>query len=486
VAAIVAGTRGSSERLLMGIDRLDYTKGIPRRLLAYERLLTRHPELRGRVRLVQVAVPSRTAVDAHAGFRQQVDGLVGRINGRFGTATWAPVHYVYRRLSEVEVSALYRAADVLLVTPIRDGMNLVAKEFVAARSDGGGVLVLSEFAGAASELAEAVHVNPYDVEGSSRAYHRALTMPEPERRARMRSLRRRVFAYDVNRWSSNFLDQLAHSAARREALPTAAASHEALARAEAALCAAPSLVLLLDYDGTLVRLAATPELATPDDDLIALLAGLAARPGTTVHLVSGRARDELEQWFGHLPVGLHAEHGQWSRAPDGVWVGAEVPAGTWRERAAEILEDFAARTPGSLVERKRSGLAWHYRMADPEYGALQANELKLHLTSLLSNAPVELLSGDKVVELRPHGAHKGRAVAAALPADLRGVTVAAFGDDTTDEDLFAAVPRGHWTFRVGNAPSRARLRLRSVEEVRAVLGRLAPVSIMPPALGAIL
>ena len=221
----------------------------------------------------------------------------------------------------------------------------------------------------------------------------------------MRSLRRRVFAYDVNRWSSNFLDQLAHSAARREALPTAAASHEALARAEAALCAAPSLVLLLDYDGTLVRLAATPELATPDDDLIALLAGLAARPGTTVHLVSGRARDELEQWFGHLPVGLHAEHGQWSRAPDGVWVGAEVPAGTWRERAAEILEDFAARTPGSLVERKRSGLAWHYRMADPEYGALQANELKLHLTSLLSNALVEHLRARRSQDGAERGGH---------------------------------------------------------------------------------
>ena len=205
----MADTRRAGERLLVGIDRLDYTRGIPRRLLAYERMFTHPPELRGHVRLAQVAVPSRTSVDAYAGFRQQVDGLVGRINGRFGTATWAPVHYVYRGLSEVEVSALYRAADVLLVTPIRDGMNLVAKEFVAARSDGGGVLVLSEFAGAASELAEAVQVNPYDIEGSARTYHRAVTMPEAERRARMRSMRRCVFAYDVFRWSGAFLDQLA-------------------------------------------------------------------------------------------------------------------------------------------------------------------------------------------------------------------------------------------------------------------------------------
>jgi trehalose 6-phosphate synthase/phosphatase len=475
VAGRVADLAASGgEQLLVGIDRLDYTKGIPRRLLAYERLLAGHPELHGRVRLVQVAVPSRTTVDTYAGFRQQVDQLVGRINGRFGSASWAPVHYLYRALAEVEVSALYRAAHVLLVTPIRDGMNLVAKEFVAARSDDDGVLVLSEFAGAASELAEAVHVNPYDVEGSARAYHRALSMAVTERRARMRSMRRRVFAYDGARWLASYLGQLERAAARRAATYGALARPEAVAGAEAALRNAVRLVIFLDYDGTLVRFAATPGLATPDAALFALLGRLAARRRTDVHIITGRSRDEIEQWFGHLPIGLHAEHGQWSRGPDGTWVAAALTAGTWRERAAEILEDFAARTPGALVEHKRSGLAWHYRMADPEYGAVQANELKVHLATLLSNEPVAILTGNKVVELRPHGVHKGRAVAAALPTDLRGVTVAAFGDDTTDEDLFAAVPEGAWTFIVGAAPSRARLRLASHEDVRALLERLTP------------
>ncbi|MFO0610555.1 MAG: bifunctional alpha,alpha-trehalose-phosphate synthase (UDP-forming)/trehalose-phosphatase [Polyangiales bacterium] len=483
VAALAAELRGAAERLLVGIDRLDSTKGIPRRLLAYERLLRHHPELVGRVRLVQVAVPSRPSADGYAGFRRQVDGLIGRINGRFGTASWTPVHYVYRGLSDDEVAALYRAADALLVTPIRDGMNLVAKEFVAARSDGGGALVLSEFAGAASELAEAVLVNPYDVEGSARAYHRALTMPAAERGARMRSLRRRVFAHDVACWSRSFLDHLAQHVARRDALPTAVAGHEALARAEAALRVAPSLVLLLDYDGALVRVAATPELAAPDDELAPLLERLAARPGAAVHVVSGRSRDELERWFGHLPIGLHAEHGQWSRVPAGPWVGTDVPGGTWPERAAEILEEFAARTPGSIVEHKRSGLAWHYRMADPEYGAAQANELKVHLAALLSNVPVEIRAGERVVEICPHGANKGRAVAAALPEDPRGVTVAAIGGDASDEDLFAAAPPGAWTFCVGNAPSRARLRLASVNDVRALLARLTAGSMAPPAIG---
>ena len=478
VAALAAEFRGApGERLLVGIDRLDDTKGIPRRLLAYERMLAEHPELHGQVRLVQVAVPSRTDVEAYAELRQQVDALIGRINGRFGSPRWAPVHYVYRNLSEQHVVALYRAADALLVTPLRDGMNLVAKEFVAARSDEDGVLVLSEFAGAATELAEALHVNPYDIERSAAAYHRALVMPAAERRARMQTLRHRVFSYDVRWWSRTFLANLARSGQRTDHHPpgySAPADVAHAAEAMTAARAAGALVLLLDYDGTLVPIASTPELAQPDDALRALLSRLAACPGLAVHVVSGRGRDVLEAWLGGLPVGLHAEHGQWSRTPLGSWVGGELPPDPWRDRALEILEDFAARTPGSLVERKRSGLAWHYRMADPEYGVLQANELKVHLASLLSNAPVEVLSGDKVVELRPSGVNKGRVVTAVLAGAPEGTVVAAFGDDRTDEDLFAALPPDALSFHVGVAPSRARLRLATVDDVRALLAGVCP------------
>jgi trehalose 6-phosphate synthase/phosphatase len=198
-----------SVRILVGVDRLDYTKGIPRRLLAYERMLHAHPELREKVRLVQVAVPSRTNVGAYQDFRALVDGLVGRINGAFGTARWVPVHYIFRALSEPDLVALYRAADVMLVTPLRDGMNLVAKEFVASRTDGDGVLVLSEFAGAAWELPEALQVNPYDVDGSAEVYYRALEMPREERRVRLAPLRTRVQTFDVHRWVASFLECLA-------------------------------------------------------------------------------------------------------------------------------------------------------------------------------------------------------------------------------------------------------------------------------------
>jgi trehalose 6-phosphate synthase/phosphatase len=212
LAAIALPTQesgGADVALFVGVDRLDYTKGIPRRLLlAFEQLLARHPELRGRVRLVQVAVPSRTAVRAYQRFRHDLDALVGRINGAFGTPRWNPVHYLYRSVPQAQLLALYRAARVMLVTPVRDGMNLVAKEFVACRADEDGVLVLSEFVGAAAELTDALRVNPFDVDGAAETYHRALTMPRDERRARMRAMRARVMSYDVHAWAASFLDAL--------------------------------------------------------------------------------------------------------------------------------------------------------------------------------------------------------------------------------------------------------------------------------------
>jgi trehalose 6-phosphate synthase/phosphatase len=209
VAAKASEFTLGAQRLLVGIDRLDYSKGIPRRLLALEQLLTEHPEWREKVRLVQVAVPSRGGVSAYRRFRAEVDRLVGRINGVFATPTWTPIHYLYRSVPEVTLLALYRAADVMLVTPVRDGMNLVAKEFVASRTDDDGVLVLSEFAGAADELSDAVIVNPYDVDGMAAAMHRALTMSEAERRMRMHALREKVVANDVHHWASTFLEALA-------------------------------------------------------------------------------------------------------------------------------------------------------------------------------------------------------------------------------------------------------------------------------------
>ena len=480
VEAEAEALRGDgSVRILVGVDRLDYTKGIPRRLLAFEKMLKSHPELRERVRLVQVAVPSRTGVEAYQEFRSLVDGLVGRINGAFGTPRWVPVHYIFRGLSAADLVAIYRAADVMLVTPLRDGMNLVAKEFIASRTDGDGVLVLSEFAGAAWELPEALQVNPYDTEASAEIFFRALTMDVDERRARLAPLRERVAAFDVHRWVSLFLEQL-EKVSGPAVRTTSPAGGEAALREELnrALERNDELLLLLDYDGTLVPFTATPELARPDAELIHLLRALADRPDTEVHIVSGRSREALEQWVGSLPIWLHAEHGFWSRAPgQGEWTPAADIHGSWREPVVAILRDITARTPGSLIEVKAVAIAWHYRMADLETGARRANELRIHLNQLLSNQPVEILAGNRVLEIRPYGVHKGRIVPPMSPEREARTTMLAIGDDRTDEDLFTSLPPEAISARVGPGPTRARFRLDGTAAVRGVLRMLADAGV---------
>jgi trehalose 6-phosphate synthase/phosphatase len=207
VAAEALRVRGDGP-LFVGVDRLDYTKGIPERLRAFERLLESDPTLHGRARLVQVAVPSREQVSGYASIREDVEALVARINHRWGTPDWQPVDYRYRSIGLKTLAALYRAADVMLVTPIRDGMNLVAKEFVACRPDCDGVLVLSERAGAAAELRTALLVDPTDERELADAYSAALGMRPAERRVRMRHLRLTVAAHDVFRWAECVLESL--------------------------------------------------------------------------------------------------------------------------------------------------------------------------------------------------------------------------------------------------------------------------------------
>jgi trehalose 6-phosphate synthase/phosphatase len=245
-----------------------------------------------------------------------------------------------------------------------------------------------------------------------------------------------------------------------------------LARAVAALRSAPALLVLLDYDGTLVPFADLPHLAAPDPALLRLVTRLAERPRTAVHIVSGRARDALEQWLGALPVSLHAEHGFWSRSPAGTWEGAPLPDLSWMERARAVLETFRAKTPGSLIEQKTVAIAWHYRMADPRLGARRANDLRLRLADTFPDGAVAILAGDKVVELRPRGVHKGRVVEQVTRDVAPGTALLAMGDDRTDEDMFAALPPGGTAVHVGHASSRAPLRVQDWQGARAILEQL--------------
>jgi trehalose 6-phosphate synthase/phosphatase len=236
---------------------------------------------------------------------------------------------------------------------------------------------------------------------------------------------------------------------------------------------ASGLALLLDYDGTLVELTAIPDQAVPDPRLLDLLRRLCARPGTEVNLVSGRKRATLERWFSGLPAGLYAEHGLWSRPPSGEWTAAEIPPDSWRAPVLALLRDFTDRTPGSLVEEKTAGFAWLFRGADPAWGEVQAGELAARLSTLLARAPLEILSGEKVLEVRPRGIDKGRAVAEVVAHNPPGTLLVALGDDRTDEDLFAALPPDAIAMHVGPAPSRAPLRLPDVAAARALLEEIA-------------
>lgn len=462
------------QQIVLGVDRLDYTKGIPQRLRALERILEREPSLRKSFRFVQVAVPSRTKVKAYADLRRSVDEMVGRINGAFGSMTDMPVHYLYRGYSMRNLVALYKAADVMLVTPLRDGMNLVAKEFVASRDDEQGVLVLSEFAGAMSELGEAVLTNPWDSDGLSRAIKLALAMPLDERAGRMRALRQRVLTHDVHTWANSFIEKLENvPGVERMPNTNSSAPPSTQTMLVAQMKSASALLLLLDYDGTLVDLKSTPEMAAPDAELVALLSDLTRRAKTDVRLVTGRSRESIAGFVGHLPLTIYAEHGAWARpAGDDEWRMLQPLQLEWKDSIRPILEEFVDRTPGARLEEKYASLAWHYRLSDATVGPLQARELAAHLTDVLSNAPVEVLHGEKVIEVRQLGVNKGHVVELAIGEASDDALVVAFGDDRTDEDMFEALPEGALAIHVGPRPSIAPYRLDSPAAARALLASL--------------
>ena len=456
--------------LLLGVDRLDYTKGLPRRMLALEALLQANPDLRDHIRLIQVAVPSRDEVPSYQEFRREIEGLIGRINGTYGTVTSVPIHYLHQSITPERLVALYRAANVMLVTPLRDGMNLVAKEYVASRVDDDGVLVLSEFAGASEELHEAVFVNAYDVRDLTTKITEALALAPEERATRMRAMRRQVMSHDVHRWANDFIHALESEPEPRRRPTPEAALKDALAR----MRAASTLAILLDYDGTLAPIAPTPDQAMPDSPLLSLISALGHRPNTTVEILSGRTRDQVEAWFGALPVALSAEDGIWFRAaPNAAWEGSIDPSGLgWLSEARSILEEFTSTTPGAFIEEKTASIAWHYRRAARGFGQMQARELRVRLSQAMAGRPVDVVEGKKVLEVRPRGVSKAAVVQRLLSQEPSPALIAAFGDDRTDEELFAALPPTAITLHIGPGASLAAQRLRDPAAARAFLASL--------------
>ena len=463
-------------RIILSIDRMDYTKGIPQRLEAFGLFLERNPQYKEKLILFLVVVPSRTKVEQYAVLKKQIDELVGAINGKYGSIGFTPIQYVYRSLPFHSLISLYNMADVALITPLRDGMNLISKEYIATKTDGKGVLILSEMAGAARELGEAIIINVNDQEEIVDALEEALAMPEEEQIERNRMMQKRLQRYNVTQWASDFIDRLLYTRKLQGEMEAKTLNHEKKARLVSDFQESNRRLMLLDYDGTLVPFAAKPARAKPGDEIIELLEELTESPKNEVVLISGRDKATLEKWFGDLNMGLVAEHGVWTKQKGKEWKMIETLSSDWKGEVRPILELYVDRTPGSFVEEKEFSLAWHYRKAEHRLGDMRARELANDLLNLTANLNLQVLEGSKVVEVKNAGVNKGRAALQWIskkPWDF----ILAIGDDLTDEDVFKVLPATAWSIKVRVSASAAKFNLGSPSQVRALLKEMLAESI---------
>ncbi|MFY0651502.1 MAG: bifunctional alpha,alpha-trehalose-phosphate synthase (UDP-forming)/trehalose-phosphatase [Cyclobacteriaceae bacterium] len=454
--------------IMLSIDRLDYSKGIPQRLKAFELFLNRHPQYKEKVTLLMVVVPSRDQVGKYKELKEEIDLLVGRINGNFSRMTWTPIHYFYRSFPLNSLSAFYRMAKVALVTPMRDGMNLVAKEFIASKLNKKGVLILSEMAGASKELSEAILINPNNIESTVRAYKRALEMPEEEQIHNLEIMQTSLKRYNIHHWVELFMERLDFIKSEQAALQTKIMDEGALANMCIAYKAAKERIIFLDYDGTLTPFHGDPQQASPDEELEDIITKLTANKLNRVVIISGRDKETLENWFGHYELDLIAEHGVWLRENGHKWRTLSILKDNWKKEINDVLEGYVNRTPGSFVEQKDYSLVWHYRKVETGLGELRTRELTSHLKYLAADQNLQVLEGDMVVEIKSSEVNKGRASQKWLET-IKADFYMAMGDDWTDEDTFRAMPIDAYTVKVGSTQSAAKFSVTDYRDVRDIL-----------------
>ena len=465
---------GNPRRVILGIDRLDYTKGINVRLRAFGELLAeRDPSVQDTV-MVQIATPSRERLNSYARMREEIERQVGALNGEHGRIGRPAVHYLHHSLPREELAAFYVAADVMTVTPLRDGMNLVAKEYVACRVSGGGVLLLSEFTGAAHELRSAVLVNPYDTDGVKEGLRTALNMPDHEARQRMRALRRQVLSHDVNRWASAFLSAVRE---HRDRIATAAGRLPAgVVRAARRIAGTDRLLVATDFDGTLAPIVDNPPDARAVPLAIESLHAIAALPQTVAAVVSGRSLADLQALIGD-PGRLYliGSHGAERRVPPGrdpappvgprALTDAEAGTLNWLR---DTVERIRLRHPAIRLEPKPVGVAVHLRPTDEA----DARAVQQEITTEISVDPaIRTMHGKKVVELSVVAVDKGVALEA-LRAQTGSTETVYIGDDVTDENAFTALGARDLGVKVGPGDTAARLRVESPTAVADLLGVL--------------
>ncbi len=457
------------KKIIFSVDRLDYTKGVNNRLKAFEYFLTNNPQYYEKVIFILAVVPSRDNIAKYKERKQMIDQTISQINSSFGSIHWQPVIYQYHALPFDELMALYTGCDLALITPLRDGMNLVAKEFVASRKNKKGVLVLSEMAGAARELSDAIIINPNDRVEMADAIKAGLEMPEQEQAVRLEAMQSRIANYDVKIWAEDLLDELQNIKKRQQAFQVKFLDEYSKIHLLENYRSARKRLLLLDYDGTLKPFVSNPADAIPGNDLLQLIKELNGDKNT-VCLISGRSSDWLEKHFGHCNIHMVAEHGARFKYPNQIWTNEVMMQNDWKQPIRQIMQVYVRRCAHSFIEEKEFSIVWHYRNASLEQGKLRAAELVGELNEYAYKRHLQVAMGNKIVEVKANGIDKGIAIKKILNNNDFDF-IMAVGDDYTDEDMFKVLleVKNSYTIKVGNEASFARYNLFTPQMVISLL-----------------
>lgn len=468
----------TTEHVILGVDRLDYIKGVDLKIKAYAEFLAAYPEYHGKVTLIQIAIPTRQDVEAYMKLRATVERLVGEINGQYATPNWTPIHYLYHSVTYDELLSLYRAANFLIVTSKRDGMNLVSLEYLAAQSlEDPGVVLLSEFTGANSLLSHAVMINPWDTEKTAGKLYKAIGLSRETRRKNHAVMFNFLLHYTATDWANSFIQQL--TLAQAQASDREATLIDLPAAFIATHCEMPNpqhpLVIFLDYDGTLVPLKQHPQDAVLDEKTRRCLDTLSRLPKVELVIITGRDKQFIMDCLKGISVNVAAEHGaMFFDQHQAQWRNLTISDQTvWYENTARIMADYERQVPGSFVEKKAFCLCWHYRNSPSRFAEYQALKLSEQLENGLAHLPVRIIRGKKIIEVCAVEANKGIFVHWYLDSHEGYRQVLALGDDRTDEDIFSELaPVNAMTVKVGEGATSAAYRLPSQSRVLPYLDAL--------------
>jgi len=443
--------------IILSVDRLDYSKGILHRLNGFAQFLENHPDYHEKVSLAMIVVPSRDTVDIYAELKTKIDQLIGEINGKYSKLGWNPIFYFYRSFSFDELIAMYDVAEIALVTPLRDGMNLVAKEYLATKCNRPGVLILSEMAGAAIELQDAIIINPNDTDQIENAILQAMNMPAKEKKERLEKMQKRISRQDVKKWSNDFVKELLSIKTQNKEILQKVVGKRQLNQIKKSYDDANSRLIMLDYDGTLSPFTSKPEDAIPSAEVLSLLKKMNSDPKNRVVINSGRNHQILDKWFKGLNLDFAAEHGMFYKE-NGKWHRNLNTDVVWDDEILDIIQHTIDKTPRSYMEQKEASLVWHYRNVDIWLAELRSQQLVNALIGPCARLNLQIVPGNKVVEVKPPDFTKGSEVIRRMSLDNYDF-ILAIGDDTTDEDMFRVLPPDGVSIKVGNFSPAAKYRI---------------------------